>query len=170
MIEYRDAITGYMIRRYTEGPERNSKLYFTSENFSVDDKYFYFNKNQTHGCNDGGCYRVEVATGEMTQVTDESYNGFALDREKNVAYVSKNGNEVYAVNLDDNSMTKLGELPKGGRLTSHFTAADTPPVGGELHITVFAGAVDHDFGIGADVIVAAVGVVGNFTGFSDSQS
>ena len=54
MIEYRDPITGYMIRRYTEGPERNSKLYFTSENFSVDDKYFFFNKNQTHGCNDGG--------------------------------------------------------------------------------------------------------------------
>ena len=29
MIEYRDPITGYMIRKYTEGPERNSKLYFT---------------------------------------------------------------------------------------------------------------------------------------------
>ena len=57
MIEYRDPITGYMIRRYTEGPERNSKLYFTSENFSVDDKYFFFNENQTYGCNDGGCYR-----------------------------------------------------------------------------------------------------------------
>ena len=134
MMEYRDPVTGYMIRRYTEGPERNSKLYFTSENFSVDDRYFYFNKNQTHGCNDGGCYRVEVATGEMTQVTDESYNGFALDREKNVAYVSKNGNEVYAVNLDDNSMTKVGELPAGGRLTSHFTAADTGRIACSYHL------------------------------------
>ena len=134
MTEYRDAITGYMIRKYTDGPERNSKLYFTSENFSVDDKYFYFNKNQTHGCNDGGCYRVDVATGEMTQVTDETYLGFALDREKNVAYVSKNDYEVYAVNLDDNTMVKVGELPKGGRLTSHFTAADTGRIACSYHL------------------------------------
>ena len=26
---YTDPITGYEIRKYTEGPERNSKLYFT---------------------------------------------------------------------------------------------------------------------------------------------
>ena len=119
MIEYRDPITGYMIRKYTEGPERNAKLYFTTENFSVDDKYFYFNKNQTNGCNDGGCYRVDVATGEMTLVCDESYRGFALDREKNQAYVCKNENEVYIVNLDDHSMTKVGELPAGGKLRRH---------------------------------------------------
>lgn len=41
---YKDAITGYEIRQYTFGPERNAKLYFTSENFSPDDRYFYFNK------------------------------------------------------------------------------------------------------------------------------
>lgn len=134
MIEYRDPVTGYMIRRYTEGPERNAKLYFTTENFSVDDKYFYFNKNQTHGCNDGGCYRVNVETGEMTLVCDENYLGFALDREKNQAYVSKNGNEVYIVNLDDNSMTKVGELPAGGKLTSHFTSADTGRIACSYHL------------------------------------
>ena len=32
MIEYRDPITGYLVRRYTDGPERNAKLYFTTEN------------------------------------------------------------------------------------------------------------------------------------------
>ena len=26
---YRDPVTGYEIRRYAEGPERNAKLYFT---------------------------------------------------------------------------------------------------------------------------------------------
>ena len=26
MIEYRDPVTGYLVRRYTEGPERNAKL------------------------------------------------------------------------------------------------------------------------------------------------
>ena len=134
MIEYRDPVTGHLIRRYTEGPERNSKLYFTSENFSADDKYFFFNKRQTNGNNDGCVYRVEVATGEMTQVTDESCLGFALDREKNLAYVTRNDNEVWTVNLDDNSMRKVGELPKGGRLTSHFTAADTGRIACSYHL------------------------------------
>ena len=46
---YKDAITGYEIRQYTFGPERNAKLYFTSENFSPDDRYFYFNKQQLEG-------------------------------------------------------------------------------------------------------------------------
>ena len=56
MIEYRDPITGYMIRRYTEGPERNAKLYFTTENFTPDDRFFFFNKQQLEGRDDGGCY------------------------------------------------------------------------------------------------------------------
>ena len=43
---YRDPITGYEVRRYAHGPERNSKLYFTCENFSTDDKYFFFMKQQ----------------------------------------------------------------------------------------------------------------------------
>ena len=56
MVEYIDAVTGYTARRYTEGPERNAKLYFTSENFSPDDRYFFFNKQNLEGREDGGCY------------------------------------------------------------------------------------------------------------------
>jgi hypothetical protein len=77
---------------------------------------------------------VDVATGEMTMVTDESYLGFALDRVKNVAYASRNGNEVYRINLDDNSREKIGELPAGGKLTTHFTAADTGRVACSYHL------------------------------------
>ncbi len=134
MVEYRDPVTGYLVRRYTDGPERNAKLYFTSENFSADDKYFFFNRNQTHGCNDGGCYRVEVATGEMTLMTDDTCTGFALDREKNLAYVCRSGNEVWSVDLDSREMTRLGELPRGGRLTSHFTAANTGRIACSYHL------------------------------------
>lgn len=49
MIEYRDPVTGYSVRRYTEGPERNAKLYFTCENFSLDDRHFFFMKQQLPG-------------------------------------------------------------------------------------------------------------------------
>ena len=54
MITYRDPVTGYEINRYTEGPERNSKLYFTCENFSKDDRYFFFMKQELPGKQDGG--------------------------------------------------------------------------------------------------------------------
>ena len=82
---YRDPVTGYEIRRYTEGPERNAKLYFTCENFSTDDKYFFFMKQQmSDGSKElsGGCYRANVETGELERVTDNTYRGFATDREK----------------------------------------------------------------------------------------
>ena len=45
------------------GPERNAKLYFTTEGFSVDDKYFYFNKDVEAGVE---CYRADVESGELT--------------------------------------------------------------------------------------------------------
>ena len=125
MVEYRDAVTGYAIRRYTEGPERNAKLYFTTENFSVDDKYFFFNKQQLEGRDDGGCYRVSIETGEMERMVDATYRNFVLDREKNVAYVNRNESEVYIVDLESGSMKKIFDLPAGGRMTSHLTAANT---------------------------------------------
>ena len=125
MIEYRDSITGYSVRRYTEGPERNAKLYFTCENFSLDDRYFFFMKQQLPGRDDGGCYRADVETGEITRITDNRFRGFATDREKDIGYTCMNETEVYAVNLTTAEMTKLGDLPKGGQITGHLTAANT---------------------------------------------
>ena len=49
MDNYRDTVTGYEIRRYASGPERNAKLYFTCEIFSTDDRYFFFMKNSLEG-------------------------------------------------------------------------------------------------------------------------
>lgn len=131
MIEYRDPITGYQVRRYTEGPERNAKLYFTTENFSVNDKYFYFNKDVEGGLE---CYRADVETGELTLITDKAYAGFALDREKSVAYTCKNETEVYAVDLETNEMTKIGDLPAGGKITGHLTSANTGRIACSYHL------------------------------------
>ncbi len=49
MVFYQDPVTGYQVRRYTDGPERNAKLYFTCENFSTYDRYFFFMKQQLEG-------------------------------------------------------------------------------------------------------------------------
>ena len=131
---YRDPVTEYEIRRYTEGPERNSKLYFTCENFSADDQYFFFMKQQLEEKNDGGCYRANVETGEIERVCDHNYRGFATDREKNIGYVCKNNTEVYSVDLGTKEMTKLGDLPKFGNITGHLTAANTGRIACSYHL------------------------------------
>lgn len=131
MVEYRDPITGYLVRRYTEGPERNAKLYFTTENFSVDDKFFYFNKDVEGGL---ACCRADVETGDVTLITDTAFAGFALDRERNLAYTCKNEGEVYAVDLDTNRMTKVGDLPAGGKIIGHLTAANTGRLACSYHL------------------------------------
>ena len=134
MQEYRDAVTGYTIRRYTEGPERNAKLYFTSENFSVDDRWFFFNRQQLPGRDDGGTWRCDWRSGTLDRVTDYSCSGFALDRFQNTAYVCKNGTEVYAVDLETKEQTFRGNLPRGGQVTGHLTAADTGRIACSYHL------------------------------------
>ena len=150
---YRDSVTGYEIRRYAEGPERNAKLYFTCENFSVDDKYFFFMKQQLEGRTDGGCYRANVETGEIDRVTDYAYRGFATDREKNIGYTCKNETEVYAVDLTTLEMTKIGDLPKGGQITGHLTAANTGRIACSYHLAnKYYGLVIMDPGKEAEVV------------------
>ena len=58
---YLDEGTGYEIRQYTMGPEKNTKLYFTTENFTVDDQYFFFNKEVEEKKNE--LYRAHVESG-----------------------------------------------------------------------------------------------------------
>ena len=134
MIEYRDEITGYLVRRYTDGPARNSKLYFTCENFSTDDRYFFFMRQQLPGQTDGGCWRADVKTGELTRVTDDNYRGFATDRVRNVGYTCRNETEVYEVDLSDGSMRKIGDLPRGSQITGHLTAADSGRIACSYHL------------------------------------
>ena len=134
MREYIDTVTNYRIRRYTDGPERNAKLYFTCENFSLDDRYFFFMKQQLPGHDDGGCYRANVETGELSRITDDTYRGFATDREKNIGYTCKNETEVYSVDLSTAEMKKIGDLPRGGQITGHLTAADSGRIACSYHL------------------------------------
>ena len=125
---YRDPITSYEIRRYTDGPERNTKLYFTCENFSVDDRYFFFHKDSVPGDLNGGCCRADVETGEIARVTDDSFRGFATDRQKNVGYTCKNDTEVYAAPIVHaspaaNSVTPNRRLPHSPAAKRNVCAA-----------------------------------------------
>ena len=134
MERYTDPVTGYEVRRYTHGPERNAKLYFTCENFSSDDKYFFFMKQQLEGKSDGGCWRADVESGALERVTDDTYRGFATDREKNVGYTVRSETEVFAVDLSTGERTRVGDLPAFGRITGHLTAADTGRIACSYHL------------------------------------
>ena len=123
-ITYRDAVTGYEIRQYTQGPERNTKLYFTTENFTVDDRFFFCNrqipeKNEVYQ-GKGELYKVEVETGEMKMVAGSDYRGFAMDRFENYGVMTK-GNIVCRYECDTDQITEIGALPEGGNITGHLT-------------------------------------------------
>lgn len=123
-ITYRDAVTGYEIRQYTQGPERNTKLYFTTENFTVDDRFYFCNrqipeKNEVYQ-GKGELYKVEVETGEMKMVAGSDYRGFAMDRFENYGVMTK-GNIVCRYECDTDQITEIGALPEGGNITGHLT-------------------------------------------------
>lgn len=123
-ITYRDAVTGYEIRQYTQGPERNTKLYFTTENFTVDDRFFFCNRqipeNNEVYQGKGELYKVEVETGEMKMVAGSDYRGFAMDRFENYGVMTK-GNIVCRYECDTDQITEIGALPEGGNITGHLT-------------------------------------------------
>lgn len=134
MFEYRDPVTGYLCRKYAEGPDRHAKLYFTCENFSADDRYFFFMQSDPSGRDGSGCcWRADVRDGSCTKVTDKTF-GFATDRFRNIGYTCKNGNEVWSVDLETLEQKKIGELPAGGQITGHLTAANTGRIACSYHL------------------------------------
>ena len=134
MITYIDRLTGFEIRQYTSGSVRNAKLYFTTENFTADDKYFFFNRQvKDNPANDGGLYRANVETGELTLMAGPEYEGFYLDRNENYGVMCK-GDTVCRLNVDTGEITEVGSLPKGGCVTGHLTTADSGLIACSYHL------------------------------------
>lgn len=131
MFTYKDPKTGYTIRQYTKGPGRSSKLYFTTENFTTDDRYFFCNRQGGDGL-PGGLYRVEVETGEMRLMAGSEYRGFAMDREGNWGVLCK-GTTVCRLDCESGEITELGALPEGGSITGHLTTANTGRIACSYH-------------------------------------
>ncbi|GHV27883.1 hypothetical protein FACS18948_5990 [Clostridia bacterium] len=130
---YTDDVTGYEIRRYTKGPERNSKLYFTTENFTPDDQFFFMNSQTgTEGLPTGTLCKVHVETGEIIPMAGNEYKGFYLDREGAFGVMCK-GDVVCRMDVYSGEITELGSLPKDGKVTGHLTTADTGRVACSYH-------------------------------------
>lgn len=133
MTEYRDPITGYVCKSYFKGPERHAKLYFTCENFSCDDRYFFFMQADPSGRDGNGtCMRVDVTDGSVCEVIGPTF-GFATDRFKNVGYACMNGNEVWEIDLGSLERKLIGKLP-AGQITGHLTATKNGRLACSYHL------------------------------------
>lgn len=134
MKTYRDMVTGYEIRQYTFGPERNAKLYFSTENFSADDKYFFFTKTSVNEAGEvdhvraqyfrDGLYRANVETGEIMQLADEQHYSFAMHYNENYGVIARKDGMVLRIDIETGEMTELGRLPEGAKLQGHLTISN----------------------------------------------
>ena len=129
MKTYRDERTGYEVRQYTFGPERNAKHYFTTENFTRDDKYFFFTRSKVDAARDcdvvEGLYRADVETGEIVLMADDDYGSFCMHYDEDYALLyRKSDSMVCRMDVYTGEKTELGRFPKGAKLTNHLTVAN----------------------------------------------
>jgi len=126
LFTYQDPVTGYTITQYTKGPMANNKLYFTTENFTPDDQFFFFNRDDENGGR--ALHKAHVETGEIYQVLSSEYTGFAMSRHKPYGVMTK-GDRIYRYDIYTDEITEIGEFPKqerrigptGGKITGHLT-------------------------------------------------
>jgi oligogalacturonide lyase len=118
LFEFKDPTTGYMVKQFTNSEKRSSKLYFSTESFTSDDKYFFYVRQDD---DNPGIYRVEYLTGEQKLMLTPEYKNFGMDYHRDIAYVRKN-DSVFTMDVFTGKLTEVGTLP-AGVCTSHFSAS-----------------------------------------------
>jgi len=110
MFEYQDKETGYIVRQFTDFTDiRANKFYFSTESFTEDDKYFFYQEDK-----DGKSlvYRMEYATGKKELVLNEAYSSMCLDYLRPQAFMRK-GNLLYRMDTNTGIITEHAEFPPG---------------------------------------------------------
>jgi oligogalacturonide lyase len=131
LFEYKDEGTGYAIRQYTNGVERCDKLYFTTESFTDDDKFFFYNRKDPDPAK-CGLHRVEYATGQQELVFGSGYSRFSVDYLRPHLYAVK-GTQVWQLNTQTEKLTLLGELPPGNP-TGHLSTSKSGVIWSSYHL------------------------------------
>jgi len=118
LFEFKDPVTGYVIKQFTNNKERASKFYFTTESFTSDGKYFFYRREED---GKGRTYRVEYATGNQEMFLDEEYTNFGMDYHNDHAYAKK-GDSIYRIETLTGKTTEVGTFPRG-RCTGHLSVS-----------------------------------------------
>ncbi|MDR2042794.1 MAG: oligogalacturonate lyase family protein [Clostridium sp.] len=128
--EYKDEQTGYVIKQFTQGLDRCDKLYFTTENFTQDDKYFFYHRNDPDR-SQCGLYRVDYKSGEQELFMDSSYSRAAVDYLRPHVHAIK-GREVWRFDTETGEKTCVGELPPGNA-TGHLSTSKSGIIWTSFH-------------------------------------
>ena len=136
MKAYRDARTGYEVCQYTEDSARNAKLYFTTENFSADDRYFFFERTEAPETAQHGpqLHRADCATGEIVRLADAHYGSFAMHWQENYGVIAKDDGTIFRIDVESGAMTTLGRFPARSALQGHLTIANDGRVAGAVQL------------------------------------
>ena len=118
MFEYKDPGTGYVVRQFTKSEGRSSKFYFSTESFTSDDKYFFYQRVEGEKTS---IYRVEYATGHQDLALGDGYERFGMDYNRDFAYARK-GDSIFRMDTSSGQIKEIGTLPPG-KCTSHLTAS-----------------------------------------------
>ncbi len=108
---YTDPVTGVRIREITGGTNAADNLYFHVSNFTADNRHLLY---VDHRNGSGQLFRAEVATGRLTQLTDDPAIGARSacpdPRDANRVFLHR-GPEVLALDLERLLLSHIGEIP-----------------------------------------------------------
>lgn len=124
---YQDRITGVQITQLTDYLGHNWHTYFTNNGWWDDNKRLLFNSDRNNAEN---LYSIEIATGEISRLTDfkphaKSLPHFANDVNHvfNESYFTLD-NTLYALNLETLAQRPLYTAPAGFNLNGGLVGAD----------------------------------------------
>ncbi len=128
---YVDADTGVGVTCLTSSPAQDDKIYQTHPNWTADGAYLIFHSDRT---GTGEIFALEVATGEIVQITDKDSGAIVVARHSNALYLVRD-NTVWIVDLQalladskkgamkrpDQYRRKVSRLPAGQQVSGTFT-------------------------------------------------
>ncbi|TBL76596.1 oligogalacturonate lyase family protein [Paenibacillus thalictri] len=127
---YVDEKTGRTIWQLTAGSANNVHLYFTDNSFSIGDTEIYFLSDRGNERNTYNFFRMELATGEMTQMTDEPGGiGYSTKTPDSELLVYVAGKQIKKLNTRTGEISVIYEETEGMTLWSPFISPDKKRLG-----------------------------------------
>lgn len=118
-----DPVSGYEYFLLTDSPSPSHKMYFSTENFTTDDRQILFYRAVEGGTR---LLRLDLDTGEETALADSadgwSIHSFGLHREKDEGYIIKDG-KVFSMDVLSGQTKELASLPESKFPCGHYTAS-----------------------------------------------
>ncbi|HEU5013748.1 MAG TPA: oligogalacturonate lyase family protein [Roseiflexaceae bacterium] len=141
---YTDRVTGVTVHQLTDYMAHSYHLYFTNPGWWDGDRRLLFGSDRG---NSGNLYSMELASGEMTRLTDNppgeqgSFQNPSINPTRDEAYFW-HGQQLIAIDLHTGEQRVLAEFPEGFGASGTNVTADGKYVCGVMRQHVDVGPVD----------------------------